>query len=281
MGILIRLLGGIIGTMQGIRYFLNDVSGDIEIKKCNNSIHSNKTHFHNEISMGLIESGYSNTKVYDNEYKLTEGTFLIIPANVPHKCTPHDYHHWKFKMFYINKEWFESEFNIDNKNIEFSYMKLNQDMYLKIAELFNNIESKKMNIENESKLLKTISILNKNNYADTNGKLCGNINLIKINEVKEYLDENYLKNIKLIDLAKIANISKYYLIKKFEECYGLPPHQYIINLRINYAKKLLKSNNDFADIALKSKFYDQSHFAKYFKDYTGVTPLEYKSSLQD
>ena len=86
-----------------------------------------------------------------------------------------------------------------------------------------------------------------------------------------------MKNIRLNDLAKIANISKYYLIRKFNNCYGLSPHQYITNLRINHAKKLLKNKMDFASIAIESGFYDQSHFTKCFKEYTGVTPMKYKT----
>ena len=106
-----------------------------------------------------------------------------------------------------------------------------------------------------------------------------NLNLKRISEIKEYLNENYLKDIMLDDLAKIAHVSKYYLIRKFNDCYGLSPHQYITNLRINYSKKLLKNKKDFADIAIESGFYDQSHFIKCFKEYTGVTPMKYKTYL--
>lgn len=267
--------------MNGIRYFLNDVRGNIEIKKCNNSVHSYKTHFHDEVSIGLIEKGCSKSQICNKYYELTDKTFLIIPSNVTHKCSPYDYNNWKFRMFYIDRNWFERQFNIQSKNINFSYIKLGSGKYLKLVKLLNDIQCSKIDIENESRLLLGISsLLNKNNSTCSMEKSFQYFNPKKMSEVKEYLDDNYLKDIKLIDLAKIGGMSKYYIIKKFDEYYGLSPHQYIMNLRINYAKNLLKNNMDITDAALESGFYDQSHFTRYFKEYTGVTPTNYKANLK-
>ena len=265
--------------MQDIRYSFNNANGDIEIKKCNNSIHSSKAHFHNEVSIGLIERGGTKTEIGGNTYELNEKTFLIIPPNIPHKCNPYNYKSWNFRMLYISDEWFKSGFNIQSEKIKFDYMKVNQTMFLDIIKLTDNIENKTIDIENESKLLNYISLLIKNDNVDLDEEVSENLNLKRISEIKQYLNENYLKDIMLDDLAKIAHVSKYYLIRKFNDCYGLSPHQYITNLRINHSKKLLKNKKDFADIAIESGFYDQSHFIKCFKEYTGVTPMKYKTCL--
>ena len=266
--------------MQGIRYFLNNIKEDIEIKKCNNSMHSFKKHFHNEVSIGLVEKGCSKTEIYSNNYEITDRTFLIIPPAIPHRCNPYNYQQWKFRMLYINIEWFQSIFNAKSEKIKFSYMKLNEEMYLNIVNLFDSIEKQIIiDMEDESKLLTYIAMLNQGNNICTDRDIFRNFSLKKINRVKQYLNKDYLNNIKLSDLVKIANVSKYYLIRQFNYCYGLSPHQYLMNLRINQAKKLLKSNKNFVDIALESGFYDQSHFTKCFKEYTGVTPLEYIGCL--
>lgn len=264
--------------MQGIRYYLNVHNENIEIKKCDNSIHSNKAHFHNEISLGLVENGGCKTQIGGNTYELDENTVLIIPAELVHKCNPVNWKRWKFRMLYINKEWFENSFNIESSRIRFSYMRTNQKMFTNIRKLFSEIEDNIMDIENESKLLKYISSLidttsvyrKKETQMDSDSK--------NINKLKEYIDSNYLNNIKLDYLSKLSGMSKYCLIRKFEEIQGLSPHRYITNLRINHSKQLLKSNENFADLALESGFYDQSHFIKCFKEYTGTTPMKYKQS---
>jgi AraC-like DNA-binding protein len=180
-------------------------------------------------------------------------------------------------MLYINTEWFKSGFNIQSEKIKFHYMKVNQKMFLDIIRLTDNIENKTIDIESESKLLNYISLLIKNDSVNLDEDIYENLNLKRISVIKEYLDENYLKDIMLDDLAKIVQVSKYYLIRKFNDCYGLSPHQYITNLRINHSKRLLKNKKDFAGIAIESGFYDQSHFTKCFKEYTGVTPMKYKN----
>lgn len=265
--------------MKDIRYSFNNINRDIEIKKCNNSIHSSKTHFHNEVSVALIEKGSSKTQIDGKTYEFTERTFLIIPSNTSHKCNPYDYDNWNFRMLYINNEWFKSGFNIKSEKIKFDYMKITKHMFFNIIKLIDNLEKRMMNIENESELLAYISYLieNDNIYLDEN--ISENLNLNRIGEIKEYLNENYLKNIKLDELSKMANVSKFYLIRKFNNYYGLSPHQYITNLRINHAKELLKKNEEVVDIAIESGFYDQSHFIKCFKEYTGVTPMKYKNYL--
>lgn len=265
--------------MHGIRYYFNAENENIEIKKCNNSIHSNKAHFHNEISLGLVENGGCRTQIGGNTYELDESTVLIIPAELVHKCNPVNFDKWKFRMLYINKEWFESSFNVDSSNIKFSYIKANQKMFLSIKQLFSEIENSIINIENESRLLKCISFMTNTSSVCCEKESLMDSDLEKVNMLKEYMDNNYLDNIKLSDLSKFSGMNKYCLIRRFEEVQGLSPHKYITNLRINHSKELIKNNKDSADLALESGFYDQSHFIKYFKEYTGTTPMKYKKSF--
>ncbi|MDT8716842.1 AraC family transcriptional regulator [Clostridium sp. 19966] len=253
--------------MKGIRYSLSANKGNIEMKECVNAVHCYKTHFHNEFSIGIIEKGTSKSKIHNREYIFAEGDFLIIPPNVPHKCTPIDYNDWNFKMLYLDKEWFQKEFNIKSTN--FICRRLDKHIYEKILRFFTQDKYNILDMEKESELITVIASLVEAEVVNSG------FYYNKLARVEEHLRENYLSSVTLGELAEACNMSKYYLIKKFEENYGLPPHKYIINLRVNNAKKLLRKRKTFAQVALESGFYDQSHFIKAFKAYTGVTPLEY------
>lgn len=262
---------------KGIRYYFNNMNVNIEIKNCSNSVHSSKAHFHNEVSIAFVESGISRTEIGDEVYEITEGTFLIIPPGLVHKCNPYDYSDWNFRMLYINSSWFESAFNIKGKQIKFSYMKLSKTASLAIIELLNDIENNIIDIEMESKLINFISLLL--NAENSQKEISKIIYQSQLDKTKKFLDDNYLSPITLDNLVLVSGISKYYLIRQFENSYGLSPHKYITNLRVNHSKELLKTSMDFASIALESGFYDQSHFTKCFKEYTGVTPKKYKSNF--
>ncbi|KOA19803.1 HTH-type transcriptional activator Btr [Clostridium homopropionicum DSM 5847] len=262
---------------KGIRYYFNDMNGNIEIKNCSNSVHSSRAHFHNEVSIALVESGVSRTEIGDAMYEITGNTFLIIPPGVVHKCNPYNYNDWNFRMLYISPSWFESAFNIKGEQIKFSYVKLNKTTSLAIINLLNNIENNIIDVEGESRLLNSISLLF--DAENTNKEISKITYQRQLDKTKEFLDANYLSTITLDDLIQVSGISKYYLIRQFENSYGLSPHKYITNLRVNHSKELLKTSMDFSAIALESGFYDQSHFSKCFKEYTGVTPKKYRNNF--
>lgn len=260
--------------MQDIKYFFNDVDGKIEIKKCNNAIHASKAHFHKEISIALVEDGHSNVQICDEIFEIKGKTFLIIPSNVVHRCSPFSFGNWKFRMLYINKEWFESVYSCFSEKSSFAFMEIDGIMYSDILSVFDNIEKSQLDFESESKMINYISLLMK---VTNNKEYSESIKTEKIRLIRDFIEENYLTNIMISDLSRISNMSKYSLIRQFENSLGLSPHQYIINLRVNYAKNLLKGNKSFSEIAVESVFYDQSHFIKCFKEYTGVTPKKYKN----
>lgn len=260
--------------MQDIKYYFNDVDVKIEIKKCNNAIHTSKAHFHKEISIALVENGHSNVQICDEIFEIKGMTFLIIPSNVVHRCSPFSFGNWKFRMLYINKEWFESVYSCLSEKSSFAFMKVDRIMYSDILSLFDNIENSQLDFENESKMIYYISLLMK---VTDNKEYSEGMKTEKIRLIRDFIEENYLTNIMISDLSRISNMSKYSLIRQFENSMALSPHQYITNLRVNYAKNLLKGNKSLSEIAVESAFYDQSHFIKCFKEYTGVTPKKYRN----
>lgn len=100
------------------------------------------------------------------------------------------------------------------------------------------------------------------------------------NDIKKYLDRNLDLDISLEELAKEFLISPYYLIRIFKEKFSLTPYQYILNQKINLAKKLLSEDLVISQVAKECGFSDQSHLYKYFKDVFSVSPKEYQESLK-
>ena len=82
------------------------------------------------------------------------------------------------------------------------------------------------------------------------------------------------------ELATQACFSKEYLIRKFKKDIGMPPHHYLLQNRIRQAQKLLQQEMPIVDVATETGFYDQSHFLKIFRQVVGMTPKEYKNSVQ-
>ncbi len=102
----------------------------------------------------------------------------------------------------------------------------------------------------------------------------------KVRRVKEYIEAHYSKNITLDMLAEVSGFGIYHLLRTFRSVVGLTPHAYLIQIRIEAAKKLLLSGATAAATALSTGFVDQSHFHRHFKRIIGVTPGHYHADVR-
>ena len=90
--------------------------------------------------------------------------------------------------------------------------------------------------------------------------------------LKNYLDENFLNNPKLDDLARLACMSKFNLIRLFKASFGLSPHQYLLKKRLAHAEILLDKAESIQELAWFLGFADGASFSKAFKQSFGYPP---------
>jgi len=95
----------------------------------------------------------------------------------------------------------------------------------------------------------------------------------------EYIKANYMKqDLQLISISATVYISATYLCHLFKKEIGITVNEYINQIRVEEAKKLLKANELMVtDIARKVGFSHHSYFTKVFKKSTGITPENYKN----
>jgi AraC family transcriptional regulator len=103
----------------------------------------------------------------------------------------------------------------------------------------------------------------------------------KLRQVIEYIHENVEKNLTLTELAIVAGMSMYHFSRVFKESTGFSPHQYILNCRIEKAKRLLTLTEETIDqISQQVGFQNQSHFTNVFRKLEGTTPRAYRKQLK-
>ena len=98
---------------------------------------------------------------------------------------------------------------------------------------------------------------------------------------REFLEANFEQNVSLADLTNLVGLSSYHLLRVFRSEVGLPPHAYLEQIRINYAKQLLRSGMPIVEVAVNTGFVDQSHFTRHFKRHVGITPGLYQVSSKN
>ncbi len=98
-----------------------------------------------------------------------------------------------------------------------------------------------------------------------------------IKTVKDYIADNYSKDITLDEVSRIANISPYYFSKLFKEATGENFIEYLTNIRMEKAKELLeKAELTMKEICAMCGYSDPNYFSRTFKKNVGLTPTEYR-----
>lgn len=97
----------------------------------------------------------------------------------------------------------------------------------------------------------------------------------RIVEAKLYIDSHYHEKIDLNNISNQANFSKYHFLRLFKSAFGRSPHQYLIEIRLLAAKKLLKENNSVKEVCFKVGFESVPSFITLFKKRERITPHEF------
>jgi AraC-like DNA-binding protein len=76
----------------------------------------------------------------------------------------------------------------------------------------------------------------------------------------------------LAELAAMAGLSRYQVLRRFDKAYGLPPHAWLLRRRLERARVLIRDGCTLATAAAEAGFADQSHMTRAFVRHFGFTP---------
>ncbi len=102
----------------------------------------------------------------------------------------------------------------------------------------------------------------------------------RIDRIIQYFHARLGTRICLEEMARMADCTSYHLIRLFKKKKGISPHAFLVQLRLEHARKLLLAGMGIADAALLSGFSDQSHLTRKFKSRYGITPGTYLDQNQ-
>lgn len=103
----------------------------------------------------------------------------------------------------------------------------------------------------------------------------------RVTRVVKYMYENSSSDFSLKNLAEIAGMSQYHFIRVFKSSTGMTPYEFLLDIRINKAKKLLSETSlTITKICNECGINNLSRFTRLFKERTGVTPSFFKSIMR-
>ena len=227
----------------------------------------------------IVTSGSGTFNYMGKIYSLKAGDHLFIDCKKPYSHESTDSDPWKLIWVHFNGvlmdhyyQYFSnktssiafqpdelSEFNTLLENLLMLANKKSTDSELMASHLLNSLITRVLTL-NTDQVTKDI-----NRIED------------KIQQIKDFLDENFQKKIPLDKIAEEFYISKYHMSREFKKAYGITIATYIVAKRITYAKELLRfTDMKIDEIGQFCGIEDNSYFNKVFRKLEGVTASEYR-----
>lgn len=120
-------------------------------------------------------------------------------------------------------------------------------------------------------------LLQEGNIDDTYEKIRTKYNDDEIiATAKEYIKNNFNKDISRNDIADVVYFNAAYFSRYFKQQTGIALGDYICSVRMNHAVEFLNQNSKIQDVAKKCGFKNVRHFQRRFKTYTGYSPSDYR-----
>ena len=251
----------------------------LEFKQRTASFYPVKKHSHEEVSVGLVESGSSRVSCQGLDVDLFKNQAVLIPPGVIHLCQPSDESRFAFLMIYIEKNWFKSVCGLFPGDLSPRAVGLGQKEILQVYGVLDRFKALKDRLALESEAAEFVGTLffdilsvpqRLQPAAPSHGK--------SVKNVKSFMDTHFTEEVPLDTLAGLCGKTKFSLIRQFKSRYQLTPHAYLLNKRIHLARQLLQKGSTCAETAAACGFFDQSHFIKVFRTYVGMNPADYKNA---
>ena len=103
-----------------------------------------------------------------------------------------------------------------------------------------------------------------------------------LTQARDLLHGHFHDALNLVNVAETIGVHPTHLARTFKRHYGSTVGEYIRRLRLDWAtRRLAETEDPISEIAAAAGFYDQSHFSHLFKQHTGFTPAEFRSSSHE
>lgn len=257
-------------------------------------------HFHPEFEMLYVIEGSGTRFVADSIEEFQSGDFALIGSNLPH--------FWRSGEKYLN----------GNGNLRVRYVVIqfpadfikneiqNYPEYHLIGDLLKRAArgvwfSPSFSAQTHKKIIKIVNnsgfdrviglqellqtMAKTNEYRLLAGELyqpeSHNFSNFRLAKVMQFLNTNYQQKIELERVAEIANLHPAAFCRFFKEKSGKPLSEYVNDLRISYACRLIIDGKlSVSQISFESGFNNLSNFNRTFKKHTGLAPTQYFHEFQ-
>ena len=256
------------------RYWFDPALPVAESRRACDSRAAYLPHTHPTLSVGAVDAGTSVFSHDRHSARLAPGSVVWVPANCVHACNPEPDGHWSYQMIHLDAAWVDAVLDEAGRaRVRQVHVTHDPAVYGAVCSLNEMLFSEGDAVEKEAALVAFV--------GDVQGVLDEGADIAqapagRLDDVAALLRQKHGDRLPLAELADVARLSRYQLIRQFRSQFGMTPHAYQLDLRINRARQLLRRGDALADVAQQLGFADQSHFHRAFRQRVAMTPRAFQ-----
>ncbi len=243
-----------------------------------------RPHQHPTFSIGAVDEGHSVfTGAAGGPVTLHPGTLVFVPAERVHACNPAPGSAWSYQMLHLDANWLHAvryeHGPEDAAEAEPVRIVRNASVYARFCQLNALLFSTADRHDKETALIEFVGDCDTGQDLHIEAPLVAAELGEQIQPALNALRADCSAHLALEDLARLAGMSRYRLIRAFRSVTGMTPHAWQLNQRINLARERMPRGESMAALAQRLGFADQAHFQWVFKAHTGVTPGRFRNTV--
>jgi len=258
---------------------------DIDLLRASFVTHTYSRHVHDTYAIGVIERGTERFVYRRARLCAPAGSVVVVnPAEL------HDGHAatadgWAYRMFYPRPEVLQQAAReITGKPHDIPFFPegviWDETLAAHLRALHIALEGATSPLEHKSRMLWTFAQLILRHADDRLALQAIGPEPDTVHRVRAYLHDHIADQVTLDDIARLARLSPFHLLRVFGATTGMPPHAYQTQLRVRRAKELLRAGLPIAEVAYSVGFADQSHLTRHFKRSVGVPPGQFAATAR-
>lgn len=244
-----------------------------------------KKHYHSGYAIGLIEEGVQKFHHLGQSYTAPAKTIISLNPDEAHDGMSACSAGYQYRMAYISENKIQEIITCHSEmRYRPGYFKRPKVIDHKVAGLLHIAfmlldEEDHNSLESYTYLIQAVTHLF-HRHAGRKPHIGHPLKNRKIvNQAIEFIREKAEENITLEEISSAVNFSQYHFLRIFRNTTGLPPHAYLIQMRVERAKRAIEKGRSLGDAALEAGYSDQSHMTRCFKAIHGLPPGKYKKAL--
>lgn len=240
-----------------------------------------KPHSHPTFSIGAVDQGSSLfTGAGQGQVRLLPGTLVFVPSHCVHACNPEPGSFWSYQMLHLDSNWLQTlrlESGQSASDGEPARISHDVQTYQRFCQLNDLLFADAAATLKEAALIEFLGDYHACAHQTLANSVLTQLPDATLKALLQCLEDEANTHLSLGELATLAGMGRYQLIRAFRAATGLTPHAYQLNQRVNLARSWLRKGTPAAEIAYRLGFADQSHFQRVFKAHTGVPPGLYRN----